>query len=280
MTPRRTNDEDKLSAVTRWENIHERLAALLRRARFLAPRLIPLTDWLRLIRIPNLLTVPGDLLAGFLLAPAATGQDWRKLLFLALPASLCLYTAGLILNDLFDYAEDKRERPERPLPSGRITRESAATVVMVLLCMAAFATAFFDALPIALLLTVCILLYNGGLKLRPLLGPMVMGGCRAGNLLLGAAAAGDRLVLAPGPIAGALILGGYIATVSHLAQRETHPNATHPPVSIGRLLRMLIPLQAFLAVAALHRFPANLLGLLLLPLLPLHRRLSVRFPPS
>ena len=38
--------------------------------------------------------------------------------------------------------------------------------------------------------------------------------------------------------------------------------------------------QALLCVAAVHRFPANLLGLGLLPLLRLHRRLATRFPPS
>ena len=52
------------------------------------------------------------------------------------------------------------------------------------------------------------------------------------------------------------------------------------PAAIGRLLRLVIPLQALLSVLAIQRFPANLLGLALLPLLKLHRRLAVPFPPS
>ena len=32
------------------------------------------------------------------------------------------YTAGMILNDLLDYEVDVRERPERPLPSGAVSR--------------------------------------------------------------------------------------------------------------------------------------------------------------
>ena len=72
----------------------------------------------------------------------------------------------------------------------------------------------------------------------------------------------------------------FDAAVTRLARNETAANAKFPPERIGRLLRLLIPLQALLGFAAVHRFPANLVGLLLLPLLPLHGRWSRRFPPS
>jgi 4-hydroxybenzoate polyprenyltransferase len=83
------------------------------------PRLQNGSAWLRLLRLPNLLTVPGDVLAGFLLAPAAAGGAGSIRCLLAIPAGLLLYAAGLVLNDLFDYAEDLRDRPDRPLPSQR-----------------------------------------------------------------------------------------------------------------------------------------------------------------
>lgn len=232
------------------------------------------------MRLPNLLTVPGDILAGFLLAPAASALDWGQFFLLALPAGLCLYAAGLILNDLFGYAEDMRERPWRPLPAGQVSRENAAAAAMILFWVAAFAAAFFDALPVALPLILCIVLYNIGLKQIPVLGPLLMGACRAGNLLLGAAAIGDGLTTAPGPIVGALVLGLYVAVVTHLARNETKPGAKITPRHVARLLRLLIPLQALLCLAAVHHYPANLLGLALLLLLPLHRRLADRFPPS
>ena len=245
------------------------------------PRIRNRTAWLELLRLPNLLTVPGDILAGFLLVPRAlaTVGDWAQLL-LAIPAGLMLYGAGLILNDLFDYAEDLRIRPQRPLPSGRIYRESAAAVALVLLWIAAFLAAFFDALPIAIPLILCIILYDTGLKRIPYLGPVLMGACRAGNLLLGAAAAHEGLATSPAPLAAAAGLGLYIAVVTHLARNETGPGARFTPAHIARLLRLLIPLQALMCVAAVHRFPANLLGLALLPLLKVHRQLSVRYPPS
>lgn len=236
--------------------------------------------WLRLVRLPNLLTIPGDILAGFLLAPAASSLDWGQFLFLALPAGLCLYAAGLILNDVFGYADDLRERPWRPLPAKQVTRENAVAVALVLLWVAAFAAAFFDALPVAIPLILCLILYDIGLKRLPVLGPLLMGACRAGNLLLGAAAVGDGISTAPGPVIGAIVLGAYVAMVTHLARREAEPEASITPRHIARLLRMLLPLQALLCLAAVQHFPANLLGLALLPLLPLHRRLATRFPPS
>jgi 4-hydroxybenzoate polyprenyltransferase len=243
------------------------------------PRLRNGPAWLRLLRLPNLLTVPGDVLAGFLLASSASGSDWARLL-LAIPAGLLLYAAGLFLNDLFDYAEDLRERPDRPLPSNAISREAVAAAALVGLWIAVFLAAFFDALPVAIPLVLCIVLYDVGFKRNRVLGPLLMGACRAGDLLLGAAAASEGVSAAPAPIVAAILLGLYIAGVTHLARNEAKPGATITPARIGRLLGLLIPLQALLCVAAVHRFPANLLGLALLPLLRLHRRLAARFPPS
>ncbi len=253
--------------------------ALLHAVKHVLPRPENSEAWLRLFRLPNLLTIPGDVLAGFLLTSTVAAGAWGKLL-LAIPASVMLYAAGLLLNDLFDYAKDLQERPERPLPSGAVDRETVAAVALILLWVAAFLAAFFDALPIAIPLILCIIFYDVGIKRIKILGPVLMGACRSGNLLLGAAAASGGAMPSPAPIAAAILLGLYIAVVTHLARNEAQPDAAIKPPQIGRLLRMLIPLQTLFCVGAIHSFPANLLGLLLLPLLRLHRRLSTRFPPS
>ena len=39
---------------------------------------------------------------------------------LLVAASVFLYLAGMVLNDVYDVEIDRRERPDRPLPSGRI----------------------------------------------------------------------------------------------------------------------------------------------------------------
>src|SRR5204862_7712842 len=88
--------------------------------------------WLQLFRFPNLFTVPGDPLAGFLIA---TGGRLDSRALCAVFASLCIYAAGLAMNDLADFAEDLRERPKRPLPSAAISRSAAWIVVANLILL-------------------------------------------------------------------------------------------------------------------------------------------------
>ncbi len=135
--------------------------------------------WGRLIRIPNLFTVPGDPIAGALLAAGLSGADivWKSV-FAASLCSLFFYTAGLIDNDLADLDEDMRERPDRPLCSGVISILSARIVSVLLFlaggCLFFFSGAGVAALSTALLLLCFILLYNRLKKTG--------GGCKAGSI--------------------------------------------------------------------------------------------------
>ena len=163
--------------------------------------------------------MPGDPLAGFLLA-AAGKLDATVLL--ALFASLALYSAGLLLNDLFDLEEDRRERPQRPLPSGTADPQTVRHVATALLVVGnAFAlVAGLNALFVAFGLTGAIVAYNAGAKRIPVIGALVMGLCRGLSLLLGATAA----TATPVPLAfiAAAVVTLYIATVTNLARYETH----------------------------------------------------------
>ncbi|MBX4179543.1 prenyltransferase, partial [Streptomyces geysiriensis] len=71
--------------------------------------------WAELLRAPAAFTVPGDVLAG----TAAAGTRPTGRTALAAGASLCLYEAGMALNDWADREEDATARPHRPLPDGR-----------------------------------------------------------------------------------------------------------------------------------------------------------------
>ena len=76
----------------------------------------PLRAWLQLLRAPNLLTVAGDPIVGFMLAGAFAEHTVVPLrLIWAGLASVLFYCAGLVHNDLCDLAEDRRDRPDRPL---------------------------------------------------------------------------------------------------------------------------------------------------------------------
>ena len=85
----------------------------------------------QLLRIPNVFTAMADIL----LAALATGlllSQFGTFLLLVM-ASSCLYCGGLVWNDYFDYAQDLKERPSRPLPSNRISRGTAAQLGILLL---------------------------------------------------------------------------------------------------------------------------------------------------
>ena len=149
--------------------------------------------WLQLIRVPNAPTAAANILAGYLLAHRSW-DNWPVLLCLII-SSLALYCCGMVLNDVFDAAQDKTDQPNRPIPSGRIDIRTAAALgwsLMTLGILAAIAAgalaspqAIFQCGSIAALLALAIYLYDGPLKQTPL-APVLMGTCRSLNVLLGA----------------------------------------------------------------------------------------------
>jgi len=220
------------------------------------------SPWLRLIRLPNLLTVPGDPAAGFLLASA--GVPHPSALAAAAGASLCLYAFGLILNDLMDIETDLRERPERPLPAGEITVPQArmAAVAMALSGLNLALVAGRPALFLASALAGLIVLYNAALKRLPVLGVCALGLCRGLSLLIGAVAARPELFSRPAaadaPVflaAGGLTL--YVTGFSAVAKREADADK---PQGFSRWLpfaALLLALPALIGVlSAQRRFDA------------------------
>jgi 4-hydroxybenzoate polyprenyltransferase len=156
--------------------------------------------WARLLRLPNLATAVADVLAGFVIVSQTRAVGWLPPAFgWAAVASLALYAAGMVLNDIFDVEIDRRERPARPLPSGRIAVGLAAAVGQLLLAgggLAACGAAVAARSPWPALVGGCLMvavwLYDRHAK-GTSLGPAVMGSCRGLNWLLGMTAAGGPL---------------------------------------------------------------------------------------
>lgn len=185
------------------------------------------TAWMALLRLPNLFTTPGDPLAGALLAGAAMGTVVAPLpATLAAVASLCLYACGLVGNDVLGAEEDARERPERPIPSGCISRRAAFSVALLLngLALACAAYVGKTALAVALLLSACIWFYNRRARTMPVLRPFVMGACRGLSLLFGAAILGPAALGAPAPLIAAAGLTLVVAAITGIASREVGPD--------------------------------------------------------
>jgi len=183
----------------------------------------PLHTWLQLFRAPNLFTVPGDPLAGFLLASPAL-VTFNPHLLLPIGASLCFYAAGLLLNDLMDLAEDRAERPDRPLPSGgaRPSHVWLAAAGLTALGLALCAPGGMKALATGFGIVLAVAAYDCGLKKIPVLGVVNMGLCRGLSVFLGTTFVGGCGCPAGG---AALAIMCYIAAVTHLARYETTSGA-------------------------------------------------------
>ncbi|MCK5849930.1 MAG: UbiA family prenyltransferase [Kiritimatiellae bacterium] len=181
------------------------------------------SPWLQLVRLPNLLTVPGDPIAGFMLAGLAGAELHPTAIVPCIASSVCLYTAGIMSNDYFDFREDQRERPTRPLPRGLIKPSVALTMagIVGLIGIGMAGWAGLGPLTIAIALTITIVLYNSILKRIPAVGPLSMGLCRGLNLLMGAAAAGGYWITADVVVIAAAGLTLFIAAVTTIASKET-----------------------------------------------------------
>jgi 4-hydroxybenzoate polyprenyltransferase len=144
---------------------------------------------------------------------------------LLVTASSCLYLAGMVFNDVFDREIDAKERPKRPIPSGRVSVRAAVILGVVLIAagLALAGVAGIASLIVAGLLTGCIFFYDGLLKSTPV-GPVVMGSCRFLNVMLGASVAAGGTSLAAvwtlPQLHVAAGLGVYITGVTWFARNE------------------------------------------------------------
>src|SRR6185369_15378402 len=91
-------------------------------------RLLP---YAQLLRIPNVFTAFADILLGTLAAGTLLTRPLGSAALLL--ASGCLYCAGMVWNDYFDLDIDKKERPFRPLPSGKVSTRTAVWLGLSLL---------------------------------------------------------------------------------------------------------------------------------------------------
>ncbi|HEU4347462.1 MAG TPA: UbiA family prenyltransferase [Actinoplanes sp.] len=165
-----------------------------------------------LVRAPAALSVPGDVVAG---ASSARVLSARTLGLAC--SSVCLYWAGMAANDWADRDLDAVERPERPIPSGRISPRAAVGVAAGLTVAGLVAAGLAGgrrALAVAGPLAAAVWTYDLWLK-NTGAGPMGMALCRALDVLLGASPGRVRRAL---PAAGAVAVHTY--TVTELSRRE------------------------------------------------------------
>ena len=183
------------------------------------------SGYLQLMRPANIVTSVADVLAGTAISGyfAASGELQPTVLpvLLLCLSTIGLYGGGVVFNDVFDATLDSIERPERPIPSGLISKTEATTLGAVLLT-AGILLAFFVSIIsgiLAFLVAISALVYNRWGKHHSFLGPINMGLCRGLNLLLGISVVPVALqswwYLAFVPII-------YIASITMISRGEVH----------------------------------------------------------
>ena len=148
---------------------------------------VSIKDYLVLVRLPNLFTLPSNILVGMATVSslAFTLTSFTQFLLLV-TISVLLYCVGIVLNDLYDFDIDKKERPNRPLPSGKISRRSAIVLVAIFSTLALILSLLvsFSTLVISSILFSVIFGYDKYLK-NTHAGPFTIASARVMNILLG-----------------------------------------------------------------------------------------------
>lgn len=179
---------------------------------------------LLIMRPANIITAIADILAGtaiagYLVSNAFNQHIIFQIILLSI-ATIGLYGGGIIFNDVFDIEQDKINRPERVIPSGKLTIKQATHLGITLFAIgiiSAFCVSVFSG-SIALIIMVSALIYDKYGKHHTFFGPINMGLCRGLNLILGMSIAPH---LEPKYYLIGILPVLFVSAITLTAQKET-----------------------------------------------------------
>jgi len=208
--------------------------------------------YLTLMRPANVVTAISDVLAGAAIVVLyAGGSDSLVPLSAFLLVSLStigLYGGGIVFNDVFDAKLDAVERPERPIPSGKVPQKQAVSLGAGLFGFGVVAAGLVHptAAAIAVAIVAMCLLYNKWAKHHRAAGPVTMGLCRGLNLLLGMSLSVE---LIPTVWWLSIIPVIYIAAITVVSRGEVHGGRRGPLVFAALLYAVVVGLIAYFGVS-------------------------------
>ena len=201
---------------------------------------------MQLTRPANVVTAVTDILAGMAIAQF-TFSDLSPIPLIV--STIGLYGGGIVMNDVFDAKLDSIERPERPIPSGKVSLTAATSFGISLLFLGILSAAIysFQSGVIAIVIALLTVVYNRFAKHHTILGPVTMGMCRGGNLILGMSVIPESIqrwgLIALLPIA-------YIGAITLISQDEVH-GGKRKSLYIAAILYLIV-LTAQLVIAQQH----------------------------
>jgi 4-hydroxybenzoate polyprenyltransferase len=143
------------------------------------------------MRIINALLAGGAVILGAFLSQAFIGFY----VYLAALSIILITIAGNLINDYFDVTADRINRPDRLIPSGKLTKKQVLSISVSLFIVGNILLAFvsWNLLKLGLAATILLIVYTPFLKKRPLIGNITV-----------------ALLLAMTPVAGALASSAFL----------------------------------------------------------------------
>ena len=238
--------------------------------------------WLKLFRVVNLPTVPGDVLVGAASvlcwgADAAISSRYAQVIAAASLASVFLYMFGLVDNDIVGAKGDRG----RPIPDGEISigaaRIARGLCLFAALIVGAAANLQSDWWIASFLLAMSVVVYN-----RTKLS-LFMGLCRGLNVLSGAVVVGMcGIELAALALVAPLVWTLYITVVTWYSTGEENDPDKKRRVGllVGGIVYLQLAALIYLTMKGASVMPLLVTGAVLLVVLRLMKRLLPRVSAS
>ena len=214
-----------------------------------------LKTYFTLLRLPNLLTVPLDPVVGIMSLSADFSVETVGFPVMSV---LLMYCAGLFLNDYCDREKDAAERPQRPIPSGKIEPLHVLRAGLLLLVAGVGAGCASGSLAglTAFVLALMVLAYSYLHARHRFAGVLLMAGCRAGAILLGAAATGAIQTSAIVPASSHFV---YILLLTLCAADEAKQHSLPFFLAISPLTALMVPMTFLPDSSNFMQLPAVML---------------------
>ncbi len=209
-------------------------------------------SYIRLVRPANIITAISDIVAGVAISGSLGMVGWNNEILIdfisLILATSCLYAGGIVFNDVFDIEHDQVHRPERVIPSGKVSLKKAKTFGVLLFIIGVISAFVVSPLSgsIAIGIALLALLYDKYSKHQAFLGPLNMGLCRGGNLVLGISIM-DNFYL-PYLWIGILPII-FISAITLTAQKETQGKN-----KMAIVLAMLLDISIVIGFVLLSKF--------------------------
>ncbi len=154
-----------------------------------------IAEYWKLMRVSNGFLALIAVIAGAVVSGSGA-QDYVSIAYLAVSVFI-LSGAGIAINDYYDYEIDKINAPDRPLPSGKISKKSALafTITMFAIGIALAYLVNIYAFALAIINTVLEFLYSWKLKPIALIGNSVDSWFAASSFLYGALITGNLQIV-------------------------------------------------------------------------------------